>query len=155
MPKNQPTAAKKARQAARRGEKFITALRAEQNPAAPGVAYAGLPLFEDTALPEDERLVLDGLRALAAESALLAVRMAEPDPEVVEALAQAQEKGVRPQRRRWASVKAAVDGYVLRESLYGPSRSGYTAARRGPSSCSGSGMDVLGGLRKGASTSRR
>ncbi|MEZ7129057.1 hypothetical protein ACBR40_27315 [Nonomuraea sp. AD125B] len=43
-----------------------------------------------------------------------------------------QEKGVRPQWRRWASVKAAVNGYVLRESLYGPNRSGYTATRRGP-----------------------
>ncbi|MGV9383634.1 hypothetical protein ACWDRB_48010 [Nonomuraea sp. NPDC003707] len=37
MPKNQPTAAKKARQAARQGEKFTTALRAEQDPAAAAV----------------------------------------------------------------------------------------------------------------------
>ncbi|MER6947413.1 hypothetical protein ABT294_25605 [Nonomuraea sp. NPDC000554] len=91
-----------------------------------------LPLFDDTTLPEGERLVVDGLRALAAEGEPLAVRMAEPDPEVVEARVQAEEKGVRPQWQRRASVEAAVDGYVLRETPYGPNRSGYTATNRGP-----------------------
>ncbi|WP_431914768.1 hypothetical protein [Nonomuraea jabiensis] len=75
-----------------------------------------LPLFDDTTLPEGERLVLDGLRALAAEGQLLAVRMAAPDPEVVEVRLQADEKSVSRLPRRWASVEAAVDGYVLRET---------------------------------------
>ncbi|MGD9482923.1 hypothetical protein WDH52_06610 [Streptomyces sp. TRM70308] len=33
---------------------------------------------------------------------------------------------------RWASVEAAVDGYVLRETQYGPNRSGYASTNRGP-----------------------
>ncbi|WP_242911505.1 hypothetical protein [Actinomadura terrae] len=91
-----------------------------------------LELFDDQALPEDVRLVVEGLRALAAEGGLLPLRMAEPDPEVVQARRRAQDKGVDPQGRWWASVEAAVDGYVLRETRYGPNRSGYTATSRGP-----------------------
>lgn len=64
-------------------------------------------------------MVVDCLRALAAEGSPLPVRV-----EVTE--------GTRPHWRRWASVEAAVDGYVLRETTYGPSRSGYTSASRGP-----------------------
>lgn len=97
---------------------------------------AGLPphlgLVDDRALPEDERLAVDGLRALVAEGEPLPVRMAEPDPEVIRARAAAKEKGIRPQWQRWASVEAAVDGYVLRETQYGPNRSGYTSTDRGP-----------------------
>ncbi|PZG19909.1 hypothetical protein [Nonomuraea aridisoli] len=125
----------RARQAVT-GEAYNVAARAldrGQHPAASGATYAaGLPLFDDTALPEDERLVLDGLRALAADGVLLAVRMAEPDPEVVEARLQAEGKPASRLWQRWASAEAAVDGYVLRETMYGPNRSGYTATNRGP-----------------------
>jgi hypothetical protein len=135
MTKNSARKEIRARQA-KTGEAYNAAARAldrVQAPAASGVTYAaGLPLLDDTALPEDERLVLDGLRALAAEGELLAVRMAEPDPEVVEARMRAEEKGIRPQWQRWASAEAAVDGYVLRETRYGPNRSGYTSTNRGP-----------------------
>ncbi|WP_336215988.1 hypothetical protein [Nonomuraea sp. LPB2021202275-12-8] len=124
----------RARQAAT-GEAFNAARRALERDQAPAVGLhlpPHLPLFDDTALPEGERLVVDGLRALAAEGEPLAVRMAEPDPEAAQALAQAGKKGVRPQWQRWASVEAAVDGYVLRETRYGPNRSGYTPTNRGP-----------------------
>ncbi|AWN32589.1 hypothetical protein [Streptomyces sp. NEAU-S7GS2] len=128
MPKKQPTAAKRARAAARTGAKYTAALRQAAGPHLP----PHLEPFDDQALPEGERLVVDCLRALAAEGRPLPVRMAEPDPEVVEAQARAEETGVRPQWRRWASVQAAVDGYVLRETQHGPNRSGYTQASRGP-----------------------
>ncbi|MEV4013123.1 hypothetical protein AB0J35_21700 [Nonomuraea angiospora] len=121
---------------ARTGEAYNAARRALDRDQPPGLREAlplpHLPLFDDTALPEGERLVVDGLRALAAEGAPLAVYMGEPDPEVVEARVRAGGKGVRPGWRRWASVEAAVDGYVLRERQYGPNRSPYTATRRGP-----------------------
>ncbi|MEU1134373.1 hypothetical protein ABZ383_31705 [Streptomyces sp. NPDC005900] len=45
MPKKQSTAAKRARPAAREGEKFTAALRREQRPAAPA-AYSYVPLDE-------------------------------------------------------------------------------------------------------------
>jgi hypothetical protein len=83
-------------------------------------------------LSDDERMVVDCLRALAAQGEKLAVRVAEPDPEVVEARFRAEEKGIAPQWQRWASVEAAVDGYVLRETRYGPNRSGYISTNRGP-----------------------
>lgn len=129
MPKKQPTAAKRARAAARAGAKYTAALRHETgtHPLPPH-----LELFDCDGLPEAERMVVDCLRALAAEGELLQVRMTEPDPEVVEARMRAEEKGIRPQWKRWASVEAAVDGYVLRETQYGPNRSGYTQANRGP-----------------------
>ncbi|WP_030756642.1 hypothetical protein [Streptomyces sp. NRRL F-5135] len=129
MPKKQPTAAKRARTAARAGAKYTTALRHETgaHPLPPH-----LDIFDTDALDEGDRMVVDGLRALAAEGQPLAVRMAEPDPEVVEARMRAEEKGVTPQWTRWASVEAAVDGYVLRETQYGPNRSGYTSTSRGP-----------------------
>ncbi|WP_165969292.1 hypothetical protein [Actinomadura sp. KC06] len=85
-----------------------------------------------TALPEDDRLVVEGLRALAAAGEPLPVRMAEPDPEIAQARMRAEDKGVGDLWRRWASVESAVDGYLLRESQYGPNRSGYSAADRGP-----------------------
>ncbi|MFD8335630.1 hypothetical protein ACFV42_23665 [Streptomyces solisilvae] len=91
-----------------------------------------IELFDDQALPEGKRVVVDGLRALVAKGDPLPVHMAEPDPEVAEARAWAQAEGSRPRRRRWASVEAAVDGYVLRETPYGPHRSGYTRDSRGP-----------------------
>ncbi|MCB5910356.1 hypothetical protein [Streptomyces pinistramenti] len=129
MPKKQPTAAKRARTAARTGAKY-TAARREAG------AHHRLPphigLFDDQTLPEGERMVVDCLRALMAQGEQLAVRIAEPDPEVVDAQLPAAERGVSPQWRRWASVQAAVDGYVLRETQYGPNRSGYTQASRGP-----------------------
>lgn len=129
MPKKQPTAAKRARTAARAGAKYTAALRHETgaHPLPPH-----LELFDCDGLPEGERMVVDCLRALAAEGEPLTVRMTEPDPDVVEAQMRAEEKGVRPQWKRWASVEAAVDGYVLREVQYGPNRSGYTKTHRGP-----------------------
>ncbi|MFD8386172.1 hypothetical protein ACFV2X_48030 [Streptomyces sp. NPDC059679] len=126
MPKNQPTAAKRARAAARTGAKYTAALRKAAGPHLP----PHLELFDDQALPEGERLVVDCLRALAAEGEPLPVRLTEPDPDAVEARMRAEEKGVT--WRRWASVEAAVDGYVLRETRYGPNRSGYTHTNRGP-----------------------
>jgi hypothetical protein len=129
MPKKQSTAAKKARAAARTGAKYTAALRREIG-AHPLPSH--LALFDADALDEGERMVVDCLRALAAEGRPLTVRMAEPDPEVVEARMRAEEKGVRPRWQRWASVEAAVDGYVLRETRYGPNRSGYTSTNRGP-----------------------
>lgn len=128
MPKQQSTSAKKARAAARQGGKYTASLREATGPSLP----PHLELFDDQALPEDERLVVEGLRALAAEGGPLPMRMADPAPEVVEARTRAREKGVDPQWRRWAAVEAAVDGYVLRETLHGPNRSGYSAADRGP-----------------------
>ncbi|MEV4441326.1 hypothetical protein AB0K09_20340 [Streptomyces sp. NPDC049577] len=128
MPKKQPTAAKRARAAARVGAKYTAALRSETTGAHPLPLH--LELFDADVLPE--RMVVDCLRALAAEGEPLPVRMAEPDPEVVEARARAEEKAIRPQPKRWASVQAAVDGYVLRETQYGPNRSGYTSTSRGP-----------------------
>lgn len=129
MPKKQSTAAKRARAAVRSsGAKYTAALREAVSPHLP----PHLELFDDQALPEGERLVVDCLRALAAEAEPLPVRMTEPDPEVVQARVRAEEKGIRPQWRRWAAVEAAVDGYVLRETQYGPNRSGYSSTSRGP-----------------------
>lgn len=129
MPKKQPTAAKRARTAARVGAKYTAALRQQQgaHPLPPH-----LELVDEQALPEGERMVVDCLRALVAEGRRLPVHEAEPDPEVVEARMRAEGKGGSPQRQRWASVEAAVDGYVLRETQYGPNRSGYTSTSRGP-----------------------
>jgi hypothetical protein len=90
-----------------------------------------LALFDDQVLPEDERLVVDCLRALAAEGRPLPVRLAEPDPKVVVARALAEAKGTAVWKR-WASVEAAVDGYVLGESQYGPNGSGHSSTNRGP-----------------------
>ncbi|MEU3633027.1 hypothetical protein [Streptomyces fradiae] len=129
MPNKQPTAGKRARTAARAGAKYTAALRHERgaHPLPPHLA-----LFDADALDEGERMVVDCLRALVAEGKPLAVRMAEPDAEVVEARMRAEEEGVRPQWKRWASVVAAFDGYVLRETQYGPARFGYTSTSRGP-----------------------
>lgn len=129
MPKKQPTRAKRARAAARAGVKYTAALRRETDahPLPPHLA-----LFDANALDEGERMVVDCLRALAAEGQPLAVHMAEPDPKVMEARLRAEEDGVQPQWKRWASVEAAVDGYVLRETQHGPNRSGYTSTSRGP-----------------------
>ncbi|MGW2090276.1 hypothetical protein ACWCQ6_35860, partial [Streptomyces sp. NPDC001880] len=121
MPKKQSTAAKRARAAARTsGAKYTAALRHETgaHPLPPHLA-----LFDADALDEGERMAVDCLRALVAEGQPLGVRMAEPDPEAVEDRMRAEEKGVRPQWKRWVSVEAAVDGYVLRETQYGPARS--------------------------------
>lgn len=128
MPKNQSTAARRARAAAREGEKYTAALRAAGGPR----LSPYLELFDDQALPEGDRMVVDCLRALAAEGQPLPVRVAEPDPEVVEARVRAVERCGLPQWRRWASVEAAVDGYVLRETRYGPNRSGCSSTARGP-----------------------
>ncbi|MER0476974.1 hypothetical protein ABR737_01145 [Streptomyces sp. Edi2] len=128
MPKKQPTAAKRARAAARAGAKYTAALREAASPHLP----PHLELFDDQALPEGERLVVDCLRALAAEGRPLPVRLTEPDPDVVEAWARAEEKDMPLLWERWAAVEAAVDGYVLRETQYGPNRSGYTSTNRGP-----------------------
>ncbi|MFJ4774014.1 hypothetical protein ACIP88_33735 [Streptomyces uncialis] len=70
--------------------------------------------------------------ALAAAGKRLPVRVAEPDRAVVEARFRAEQEGRTPQWTRWASVEAAVDGYMLRETQYGPNRSGYTSTARGP-----------------------
>lgn len=128
MPKKQPTAAKRARTAAKSGAKYTAALREAGGFQLP----PHVELFDDQALPEGDRMVVDCLRALAAEGAPLPVRLAEPDPDVTEALARAADAGRRPLWKRWASVEAAVDGYVLRETMYGPNRSGYTSTKRGP-----------------------
>ncbi|MFF8430975.1 hypothetical protein ACF07Y_38750 [Streptomyces sp. NPDC016566] len=129
MPKKQSTAAKRARAAVRSsGGKYTAALREAASHHLP----SHLELFNDQAVPEGERMVVDCLRALAAEDEPLPVRLAEPDPEVVEALARGDEKGRSRLWRRWASVEAAVDGYVLRESQYGSNRSGCGAAPTGP-----------------------
>ncbi|MEU0287458.1 hypothetical protein [Streptomyces sp. NPDC006147] len=128
MPKKQSTAAKKARAAARAGAKYTAALRQASGPHLP----PHLQLVDEESLPESERMVVDCLRALAAEGGPISVRVADPDPEVVEARMRAEEKGVTPQWKRWASVQAAVDGYLLRETQYGPNRSGYTTTNRGP-----------------------
>ncbi|MGW5043040.1 hypothetical protein ACWEQK_33355 [Streptomyces parvulus] len=128
MPKRQSTAAKKARAAARAGAKYTAVLREAGGAQIP----LHLALIEVDALPDEERIVVDCLRALAAEGETIRLRVAEPDPEVLEARMRAEEKGITPQWHRWASVQAAVDGYVLRETQYGPNRSGYTSAHRGP-----------------------
>ncbi|MFF9632888.1 hypothetical protein [Streptomyces fradiae] len=128
MPKKQSTAAKKARAAARTGAKYTTALRHT----APFPLPPGLHLIDEETLPDGKRLVVESLRAVVAEGRPLTVRTAEPDPEVVEARMRAEEQGIAPQWKRWASVEAAVDGYVLRETQYGPNRSGYTSTSRGP-----------------------
>ncbi|WP_186779881.1 hypothetical protein [Streptomyces salinarius] len=128
MPKKQPTAAKRARAAARAGAKYTAALREAGGPQLP----PHLDLIDADALPEDERMVVDCLRALAAAGEPLTLRVADPDPEVLEARMRAEEKGITPQWHRWASVQAAVDGYVLRETQYGPNRSGYSSRNRGP-----------------------
>ncbi|HEY5834956.1 hypothetical protein [Streptomyces sp.] len=134
MPKKQPTAAKRARTAARSGVKYTAALREAAGPDLP----PHVDLFEDQALPEGEQMVVDGLRALAAAGEPLPLRFAEPAPEVAEALARAASSSnpasASFSRRfpRWASVQAAVDGYVLTETQYGPNRSGYTPTSRGP-----------------------
>lgn len=128
MPKNQPTAAKKARQAARAGAKYTAALREAGGPHLP----PHLELVDEGALSAGDRLIVEGLRALAAAGEPLPLRMADPDPEVVQALSRVQEKGTEAQWQRWASVEAAVDGYVLRETRYGPDRSGYSPTSRGP-----------------------
>lgn len=128
MPKKQPTAAKRARTAARSGEKYTAALREAGGFQLP----PHVELLDDQALPEADRMVVDCLRALAAEGGPLPVRLAEPDPDVTEALARAAHSERRPLWKRWASVEAAVDGYALRETMYGPNRSGYTSTNRGP-----------------------
>ncbi|MEU9703019.1 hypothetical protein [Streptomyces sp. NPDC047981] len=128
MPKNQSTAAKRARAAARDGAKYTAALREAQ----PFRVPPGLSVVDEEALSEGELLVVDGLRALAAAGRRLPYTMADPDPEVLEAKRRAEEQGVSSLWQRWASVEAAVDGYVLRESQYGPNRSGYSSTDRGP-----------------------
>ncbi|MFB7234925.1 hypothetical protein ACFCXK_09130 [Streptomyces sp. NPDC056269] len=114
MPKKQPTAAKRARAASRAsGAKYTAALA--------------------RALSDEERMVADCLRALAAQGGRLAVRNAEPDPEVVAARFPAAEEGRAPQWQRWASVQAGTDGYVLRESqLTDEQAAGYAAFRGAP-----------------------
>ncbi|MFH8533241.1 hypothetical protein ACH4GE_33015 [Streptomyces tendae] len=128
MPKKQSTAAKRARAAARVGAKYTAALREAGGPQLP----PHLDLVDTDALPEGEGMVVDCLRALAAAGEPLTVRVADPDTEVLDTRMRAEEKGITPQWQRWASVQAAVDGYVLRETRYGPNRSGYTSTSRGP-----------------------
>ncbi|MEU8943554.1 hypothetical protein AB0C97_36800 [Streptomyces goshikiensis] len=129
MPKNQNTAAKRARAAARAGAKYTSSLRAAR---AAGPLPPHLPVVDVERLPAGERLVVEALRALAAEGGLLPLRVVTPDPEVVEAVRRARADGVRPQWQRWAVVEAAVDGYVLREVLRGPNGSEYHLGNRAP-----------------------
>ncbi|WP_331756642.1 hypothetical protein [Streptomyces sp. NBC_01568] len=127
MPKNQSTAAKRARAAARSGAKYTTALRATGGPLPPH-----LPVVDEDALTDGERLVVEGLRALAAAGALLPLRVVAPEQDVIEAVRRAKAEGQRPRWQRWAVVEAAVDGYVLREVLHGPNGSEYHLANRAP-----------------------
>ncbi|NUU22092.1 MAG: hypothetical protein HOV68_11350 [Streptomycetaceae bacterium] len=130
MPKRQSTAAKKARAAARAGAKYTAALRDKGH----GLHIPHyLDVVDELTLPDNERMVVDCLRALAADGGPLPVVVAEPDPEVVEAWTRAAADGIEPQWRRWAAVEAAVDGYVLRETQYGPNGpTRYTSTNRGP-----------------------
>ncbi|MFK0113980.1 hypothetical protein [Streptomyces sp. NPDC091217] len=129
MPKKQPTAAKRARNATRAGAKYTAALREDTG----GFRLPPhVDVFDDQVLPEEDRIVVDCLRALAAEGGPLPVRLADPDPEIAESHAKAARDGRPVLWKRWASVEAAVDGYVLRESRYGPGHSGYTSTKRGP-----------------------
>lgn len=128
MPKKQTTAAKKARAAARQGAKYTTALRQAQSIVLP----AHLQPFEIEGLSQGERDIVDALRELVAAGGPLPVGFAEPDPEVAEAVARAAANGRNPGWKRWASVTATTSGYILRETQYGPNRSGYTKENRGP-----------------------
>lgn len=127
MPKKQPTSAKKARTAARAGAKYTSALRQMQD-----TLPSHLELVDSHALSEGDQIVVECLRELAASGVPLPLRFAEPDPEVTAARSEAAASGRRMRWQRWASVEAAVDGYVLREVQYGPNRSGYTKTNRGP-----------------------
>ncbi|WP_331728967.1 hypothetical protein OG592_43035 (plasmid) [Streptomyces avidinii] len=126
MPKNQPTAAKRARTAARSGAKYTTALRA----AGPLSPY--LPIVDEATLTDDELLVVDHLRVLAAADWVLLVHVATPDQDVIEAEQRVRAESRRPQWQRWAIVQPAVDGYVLREVLHGPNSSRYHLGNRAP-----------------------
>ncbi|MFE1230610.1 hypothetical protein [Streptomyces sp. NPDC058745] len=94
MPKNQSTAAKQARVAARAGAKYTAALRSAGGFRLP----PGLALVDVETLPDGERMVVEGLRALAAEGRPLPLRETEPDPDVAAARVRAQEGGRRPVR---------------------------------------------------------
>lgn len=135
MPKKQSTDAKRAREAARTGAKYTEALRGA-GPAGPGLP-PHVEVFDESVLSEGEQMVVDGLRALAAAGEPLPLTFADPSPGVTDALARADASRPGSPRfnrifPRWASVRAAVDGYVLAEVLYGPNRSGYTKENRGP-----------------------
>ncbi|WP_331731386.1 hypothetical protein [Streptomyces sp. NBC_00073] len=127
MPKNQPTAAKRARAAARSGAKYTTALRAAAGPLPPH-----LPVVDEATLTEDELLVVDHLRVLAAADWALPVHVVTPDQDVIEAEQRVRAEGLRPQWQRWAIVQPAVDGYVLREVMHGPNSSQYHLGNRAP-----------------------
>ncbi|UGT58808.1 hypothetical protein [Nocardia asteroides] len=135
MPKNQSTAAKKARAAADEGDKYTTALRAQTKPAEPHL-LPYLQFVDETALSPEEFLVLDSLRRRAAAGEDFQVRDAEPDTDLAATENAGQQAGrqVREYRlpHEWASVRASVDGYLLHRVPYGPNRSGYSATARGP-----------------------
>lgn len=126
MPKKQPTAAKRARAAARSGAKYTPTLRREQAHDLHLPHY--LEAFDEQILSDDERLVVDHLRTLAAENGPLPVRVVRPEPEGLAAQSREEATG----RTRWASVEAAVDGYVLRETMHGPNRPGSTTPHGAP-----------------------
>ncbi|MFF5783216.1 hypothetical protein ACFY7Y_40675 [Streptomyces virginiae] len=127
MPKKQPTAAKRARAAARAGAKYTAALRAAAVPLPPH-----LPVVDEDALTDGERLVVESLRALAAAGGMLPLRVVTPDQDVIEAVRRARAEGRRPAWQRWAVVEAAVDGYVLREVKHGPNGDQYHQGNRAP-----------------------
>ncbi|MFG2623230.1 hypothetical protein ACGFXC_37050 [Streptomyces sp. NPDC048507] len=126
MPKNQSTAAKRARAATRAGAKYTTALRAA------GPLPPHLRPVDEGALADGERLVVDHLRALAEAGGLLPLRSVTPEEAVIKAERLARSEGRRPAWERWATVEAAVDGYVLREVLRGPNGSRYHQGNRAP-----------------------
>ncbi|MER6200641.1 hypothetical protein ABT234_25160 [Streptomyces sp. NPDC001586] len=120
MPRKQNTAAKRARAAARSGAKYTTALRTTVGSLPPD-----LPVVDEDALTDGERLVVENLRSLAASDRPLPVRVVMSEQDVVEAERRVRAEGRRPQWQRCAVVEAAVDGYVLREVLHGPNGSQY------------------------------
>ncbi|MEU5109602.1 hypothetical protein AB0H07_46465 [Streptomyces sp. NPDC021354] len=88
MPKNQPTAGKKARAAARTGAKYTAFLRAQQ-----------------AAVDEARELVVAGLSEVIAQGGTVPVRVVWLDEPRLE-----QHRG-----DRWGVVEPAVDGVVIRE----------------------------------------
>ncbi|MFI7524527.1 hypothetical protein [Nocardia salmonicida] len=93
MPKNQSSAAKRARQAARQGAKYTTALRAAHDAA----VEAG---------PVDQKRIVAVLTVLHSFGLAIPIR-------VVESMDWHREVESSP---RWGVVEAAHDGYLIRES---------------------------------------